>query len=213
MGIEVASFFDLTQPVRNHMPFYPGDPEPRLQPTAGIAAPWRVSELHLGTHTGTHIDAPSHFFPNGKTIDEYPPARFILPGIVMPMLNLVEDEPLFWEASSLSPGSAVLIQTGWDRFWGTERYFRHPFLVPETAHSLVAAGVGLVGIDAPSVDSTVQGTSHAHEILLGNDILIIENLVGLDQLKPQTLYQFSFLPLLLPGLDGSPVRAVAWENE
>jgi len=200
------------------MPVYPGDPEPRLQPGAGIAAPWKVSELHLGTHTGTHIDAPAHFFPNGKTIDDYSPARFVLPGLVTPWLDLAEDEPVRWEKLAdvlavLPKGSAVLIQTGWDRFWGTERYFRHPFLAPETAKGLVAAGVSVVGIDAPNVDSTVQGTSHAHEILLGNDVLIVENLARLGQLKPGRLYQFSFLPLRLSGLDGSPVRAVAWEAE
>src|SRR6185436_17340265 len=187
--------FDLTQPIRNHMPVYPGDPEPRLQPAEGLTAPWRVSELHLGTHTGTHIDAPAHFFPQGKTIDQYAPDRFVLPGMVTPRFDLADDEPAFWEASSLSPGSAVLIQTGWDRFWGTERYFRHPFLSPAMAQRLVDAGVGLVGIDAPSVDSSVQPTSHAHEILLGNDVLIVENLKGLAQLKPHVLYPCSFLPL------------------
>jgi arylformamidase len=213
VGIAVAHFFDLTQPIRNRMPIYPGDPEPRLQPAAGLTDPWQVSELHLGTHTGTHIDAPAHFFPTGKTIDQYSPARFVLPGMVTPRFSLADDQPMFWEASSLSPGSAVLIQTGWDRFWGTERYFSHPFLSLKLAQSLVDAGVKLVGIDAPNVDSTVQGTSHAHEILLGNDVLIVENLKGLAQLTPHVLYQCSFLPLLLYGLDGSPVRAVAWENE
>ena len=68
-----------------------------------------------------------------------------------------------------------------------------------------------MGIDAPNVDSTTQGTSHAHEILLGKDVLIVENLARLIQLKAGSLYQFSFLPLMLSGLDGSPVRAVAWE--
>ena len=198
------------------MPVYPGDPEPRLQPAEGIPAPWRVSELRLGTHTGTHIDAPAHFFPNGKTIDDYPPARFVLPGIVTLRLDLAEDELIHVERladdlSVLPKGGAVLIQTGWDKFWGTERYFRHPFLTSEIAKSLAIADVGLVGIDAPNVDSTVQGTSHAHEILLGNDVLIVENLTGLPQLKPQVLYQCSFLPLRLSGLDGSPIRAIAWE--
>lgn len=205
--------FDLTQPIHNRMPVYPGDPEPHLQLAEGLTAPWRVSELHLGTHTGTHIDAPAHFFPNGKTIDQYSPARFVLPGMTMPVLNLVEDEPVRFVAdlAILPKGGVVLIQTGWDRFWGTEHYFRHPFLSSEMAQRLVDAGVGLVGIDAPNVDSTVQHTSHAHEILLGNDVLIVENLTGLAQLKPHVLYQCSFLPLLLSGLDGSPVRAVAWE--
>jgi kynurenine formamidase len=70
--------------------------------------------------------------------------------------------------------------------------------------------VSLVGIDALNVDSTHQGTTHVHELFLGGDILIVENLRRLDQLQPGRVYQFAFLPLLLPGLDGSPVRAVAW---
>ena len=56
-------FFDLSQPVEPGMSFYPGDPQPGIQPAATIAAPWRVTELHLGTHTGTHIDSASHYIP------------------------------------------------------------------------------------------------------------------------------------------------------
>jgi kynurenine formamidase len=72
--------------------------------------------------------------------------------------------------------------------------------------------VGLIAIDALNPDSTVQETSLVHEILLGNDILIVENLTGLAQLQAGRIYQFSFTPLLLRALDGSPVRAVAWES-
>ena len=77
---------------------------------------------------------------------------------------------------------------------------------------MAQTGASLIGIDALSVDSTVQETSHAHVALLGADILIVENLTGLHQLKPRTVYQFSFLPLLLAEVDGAPVRAVAWES-
>ena len=207
-------FYDLSQPVQNGMPFYPGDPEPRIQPTAG-APPWRVSEMHLGTHTGTHIDAPSHFLPDGKTIDQYPLDRFLLAGVVAPV-TLGEDEPIEWDLltgslTGLPFGGALLVQTGWDRFWGTDRYFRHPFLSHDSASRLADSGVNLIGIDALNVDSTLPGTSHAHAALLGGDILIVENLAGLAQLRPGTLYRCSFLPLRLSGLDGSPVRAVAWE--
>jgi arylformamidase len=69
-----------------------------------------------------------------------------------------------------------------------------------------------LGIDALNVDSTVQGTSHVHEILLTEDILIVENLARLSQLETMKPYQFSFLPLLISGSDGSPIRAVAWET-
>jgi kynurenine formamidase len=207
----VLTFYDLSHRIENEMTFYPGDPEPRIRPVE-MAPPWRVTELHLGTHTGTHVDAASHFIPNGKTIDQSPLARFILPGIVVPATQQ-DDEPIGPEAfgANLLRGGALIIRTGWDRFWKTERYQRHPFLSPEAARRIADAGVGLVGIDALNVDSTAQGTSHAHEILLGSDILIVENLARLDQLTPGTRYQFSFLPLHLSGLDGSPVRAMARE--
>ena len=75
---------------------------------------------------------------------------------------------------------------------------------------LIKARASLVGIDALNVDSTVQSTTHAHHSLLGNDILIVENLTHLDKLEPGRIYQFSFLPMNFSGLDGSPIRAVAW---
>ncbi len=164
----------------------------------------------------THVDAASHFYPEGKTIDQYSLGRFILPGIVVTALNLEDDEPIgpecLAEALSLLPkGGAIAIRTDWDRYWKTDRYRRHPHLTSEVANDLVAAGVGLTAIDALNPDSTVQQTSHVHETLLGNDILIVENLTGLAQLQPGTIYQFSFVPLLLRALDGSPVRAAAWD--
>lgn len=213
----MQEIFDLSQCVENGMTFFPGDPQPCINLADAAGAPWRVSELHLGTHTGTHIDAASHFFPEGKTIDQYPVERFVLPGLVVAALDLHDDQSIGVEllanALSLLPkGGGVIVRTDWDRFWGMGRYMRHPYLTPEAAERLVAAGAGLVGIDALNVDSTVQQTIHAHETLLGNDILIVENLTRLVQLRLDTIYHFSFLPLLLPGLDGSPVRAVAWET-
>jgi len=212
----MSKLFDLSHRVENGMTFFPGDPQPRIKPADAASVPWRVSELHLGTHTGTHVDAASHFFPEGKTIDQYPVERFVLPGLVVAALDLHDDQPIGVEllanALSLLPkGGGVIVRTDWDRFWGTEHYMRHPYLTSEATEGLVAAGAGLVGIDALNVDSTVQETIHAHETLLGNDILIVENLTRLALLRLGTVYRFSFLPLLLSGLDGAPVRAVAWE--
>ena len=107
---------------------------------------------------------------------------------------------------------ALLIQTGWDRHWKTDRYLRHPYLTRKATQFLVDTGVSIIGIDALNVDSTVQETDHAHAALLGNDILIVENLTRLHQLSPGVVYQCSFLPLPLSELDGSPVRAISWRN-
>ena len=210
----MVEYIDLSHLLENGMTFFPGDPEPHIRP-ADATPPWRVTQLSIGTHLGTHIDAASHFVPHGKTISEYAPARFLVSGIVIPVLHRREDEAIGPEAVSeyladLPRGGAVLISMGWDQYWKTERYLRHPYLARETAQLLVESGASIVGIDALNLDSTVQGTDHAHAALLGNDVLIVENLTRLEQLVPGTPYQCSFLPLALSGLDGSPIRAIAW---
>jgi arylformamidase len=208
------AYIDLSHPLENGMTYFPGDPEPRITP-ANAASPWRVTQLSIGTHTGTHIDAASHFISHGKTIGDYPPERFLLPGIVVPVLGRSDDELISPDAfadylTTFPSGGALLIHTGWDQHWKSGRYLRHPYLSREAAQLLVHNDVSIVGIDALNVDSTVQGTDHAHAILLGNDVLIVENLTRLDQLVAGVTYQFSFLPLALSGLDGSPIRAIAW---
>src|SRR5690349_6460065 len=126
-------YFDLSHSMENGMTFFPGDPEPRFVAAAMVPPPWRVTELHIGTHTGTHIDAPAHFLPHGKTIDQYPPERFFVPGIVVPALQYSGDEAIGQDVFAaylpiLPTRGAVLIRTGWDRYWGNEHYMRHPYL-------------------------------------------------------------------------------------
>lgn len=210
------AFYDLSHPIEDGMSYFPGDPEPRVAPAAQSLPPWQVSDLVLGSHTGTHIDAPCHYIPGGKSIDQYPPGRFIVAGIVIPVPDLAVDQAIGEDrlADSLPhipKGGAVLIQTDWDRYWKTGQYEAHPFLSRAAAQALQAARISLLGIDALNVDSTPQGVSDVHEVLLGADVLIVENLKGLSQLEPLRLYRFSFLPLPITGSDGSPVRAVAWE--
>lgn len=210
-------YYDLSQTIENRMTVFPGDPEPEISPASGVSLPWRVTDLHIGTHTGTHIDAASHYIRDGRTIDAYEIYRFILPGVVIPVEGLspdqmVETHQIEEYVKVIPEGGAILIRTNWDMHWGQELYLRHPYLSPETAERLASAGIGLLGIDALNVDSTAQETQAVHDILLGKDILIVENLRGLGQLKPGEIYQFSFLPLALRGLDGSPIRAVAWRD-
>ncbi len=197
------------------MMFFPGDPEPQIKGPSDEQGSWRVSELRIGTHTGTHVDAASHYFPDGKTLDQYPLERFLVPAVVAVTIGLGENSAIDRTAlsgslSRIPKGGGLLIRTDWDAYWGTESYMRHPYVSPEAAEAIVASGVRLVGIDTLNVDSTVDGSHRAHETLLGNDCLIVENLRGLAQLQESVVYQLSVLPLLLQGLDGSPVRAVAW---
>jgi kynurenine formamidase len=205
---------DLSHTIADGMPVFPGDPEAELKP-AGLEGPWRVLHLTLGTHTGTHIDAASHYVAGGRTIDDYPLERFVLEGRVV-HLGAAADEPIEWAALAAQlpadglAGTAVLLHTGWDRFWAEPGAERHPYLSSEAAGRLVEAGVGLVGTDALNVDATAAGTEHAHAALLGADVLIVENLTCLDRLEAGRPYRCAFVPLRIDGGDGSPIRAFAW---
>ena len=140
-----------------------------------------------------------------------------MPGVVVALPGLADDQPITWEMvepglARLPAGGAVVLFTGWDRHFRDGRCLRHPYLAAETAGGLADAGAGIVGIDAMNPDSSLQGTTHVHETLLGRGVLLVENLTGLERLEPGRLYRFAFLPLRLTGLDGSPVRAIAWEE-
>lgn len=213
----MPEFFDLTQPLGSGAPVFPGDPPVRIEPWPG-AEPWRVSDLRFGSHTGTHMDAPRHVFPTGATIDAFSPDRWIGTAIVVPVPNATADTPfgpavLELLPSGLAPGWFALLATGWDRYWGTADHFRHPYPSADLATALLAAGAGLIGIDAASVDSSVSGGDASHRVLLGAGIPVVEHLRGLDRLRPWTACRALFAPLPLVGADGSPVRAVAWEEQ
>jgi kynurenine formamidase len=208
--------YDLSQTIANGMTCIPGDPEPRLTPWP-LDPPWRVSALYLGSHCGTHLDAPQHIGA-GASIDALPLDRLIGRGAVIDVSgrqagdrigphDLLAAEPL------LRQGAWPILRTGWSRYWNTPAYFAHPSLDPELARLFVAWKVGLVAMDMLNPDDTASSASIVHEILLGAGTLIVENLTGLDRLTPGVLYTVAFLPLKLADGDGSPVRAVAWDKE
>ncbi len=210
------TLIDLSHPLRTGMPIFPQDPEVVLEP-AGALAPWRVTRLGLGTHSGTHIDAASHYVPEGTTIDRYPLERFVLPAYVAPVRTAAGEE-VHWPSLRASlpadlQGMGVLLYTGWDRYGGDDEAVAHPYLGEDAAAGLVSGGVTLVGTDALNIDATAGGTTHAHAALLGADVLVVENLTGLGALTPGRPYTCAFVPLRLEGADGSPVRAYAFAGD
>jgi arylformamidase len=208
----VSRLLDLSRRLETGMPVFPGDPPVELAP-AGAAPPWQVTRLLLGTHSGTHIDAASHYVPEGRTIDEYPLERFVLDCQVV-HLDAGAEAAISWDdiATQLPgdlSGTGVLLHTGWERFWGTAEAERHPSLSEDAASRLAASGVTLVGTDALNVDATARPTVFAHAALLGADVLVVENLTGLDALEAGRPYRCAFVPLNVAGGDGSPIRAYA----
>ncbi|MFD0272301.1 cyclase family protein [Kitasatospora sp. NPDC127111] len=155
-----ATLVDLTHQVTTAMPVYPGDPAVVLEPalttaTAGV----NVLALHLGSQSGTHVDAPYHVDVTWPTLDGLPLERFTGPAVVADLRGLeprTEVTPglLAPALEQAGPGTVLLLATGWARHWGTDAYLAHPSLTADAAEAIVAAGVRTVGVDALSVDPT-----------------------------------------------------------
>lgn len=156
------TLIDLTHPVTTGMPVYPGDPAVELRPaltTAGAGV--NVLALHLGSQSGTHVDAPYHVDVTWPTLDGLPLGLFTGPAVVADLRGLAPRSAV--TAGLLAPalaacteGSVLLLATGWPRYWGTDHYLAHPYLTPAAAEAIVAAGVRTVGVDALSVDRTPE---------------------------------------------------------
>ncbi len=224
MGAEpgaVSGIVDLSHPVEDGMPVYPGDPVVRIRPATTIAEHgYAVLHVQMGSQSGTHVDAPFHFLEDGARIDQLPLELFLGPAVVADVRGKGPREPITWAdlapvADRLTPGRMLLLHTGWAARWGTEDYLAHPFLGGEAAERVVAAGIRTVGIDALSLDETVldgepAGSFAAHLAVLGAGGVIVENLRGLEQVRSAQPV-VSVLPLRLAGADGAPVRAVAFD--
>ncbi|WP_269433630.1 cyclase family protein [Nonomuraea sp. SBT364] len=214
--VEPVELVDLSVPVVTGMPVYPGDPEVALTPALTTGRDGvNVLRLHLGSQSGTHVDAPYHVDDSLPRLGALPLERFAGPAAVVDARGLGPRAPITPERFAALPGGAaiVLVATGWSAHWGSEAYLAHPYLTEEAAALLVAAGVRTVGIDALSVDPTPAADFPAHRVLCGAHAVVAENLTGLDRLLEAQAagraIEVWLMPIRLDGADGAPVRAVA----
>jgi arylformamidase len=197
-------YVDLSVPINEQTPIYPGDPEVKISPAGVLANDGYCDHyISMGTHVGTHIDAPMHMLEGGKSVDQIPLGQFIGSG------RVVEVTAGNFEAvkeAGVQAGDVVLFCTGMSDKYHDKDYFEdYAAMSEEVARYLVEAKVKMVGVDTCSVDN--QEGFPIHKILLGGDVLIIENLTNLRQLadKECTIYA---LPIKLQ-TDGSPARVIA----
>ena len=203
---------DLTHPITADCPVYPGSPAPRLTPAATLEHDgYRETLLTIGSHTGTHMDAPRHLLPRGVALDALPPDRFCGSAAVADVTGLTAVTPDFLRALEprLRQAEFLLLRSGYDQYWGTERYFddAYPVLTEEAARYLLTFSLKGVGVDSLSVDR-LAGDLPIHRILLGGGLVLVENL-QLSPLAGTDTVQFFAFPLSYANADGAPVRAVA----
>ena len=207
---------DLSHPVRDGMMVYPGDPEVAIGPALssdvhGVA----VSRIDMGSHTGTHVDAPVHTVPGGRTMADVSLDELVGEALVVRVPGASEGQPYGWDDFVVDGGMPesvpplVIIDTGWAQWFGTERALRHPFVTADAAGELMRRGMRALAVDTLSPDPTVgsDGRFPVHDVVLGGDGLIVENVCALEDLPSRV--RVGFFPLRLEG-DGAPVRAVAF---
>jgi arylformamidase len=205
----MTRLIDVTVPLSTQLPVFPGDPLVLVEATDRIAdgAACNLTRLVLGTHAGTHVDAPFHFEPDGDTVDHLPLEVLMGRARVVEVGTRGPVDGAFLAALDLHGVTRLLLKTpasGQLRRGLLPADFAH--LTPEAASGLVAAGVRLVGIDSPSVERSGGAGFIVHHTLLRAGVIIVENL-DLSNVTPGE-YDLACLPLLVAGADGAPARVV-----
>jgi arylformamidase len=204
---------DVSIPIRAAMTVYRGNPAVRIRPVKTLRNDSvNVSELCLGTHTGTHVDAPSHFIKGAKGIDRVDLERFIGPAWVADLRRVRGGIGAADLGGARIPRGTrrVLLRTSNSRWWHPARPFRTDFvyLAPDGADWMVDHGVDLVGIDYLSIEGFRVEGAPTHHRLLGAGIPILE---GLDLFKVHPgRWQMAAMPLRIEDGDAGLTRAVLW---
>jgi kynurenine formamidase len=194
------------------MTVYPNTLKPSFDPSNTIEKDgFAELSITMATHTGTHIDAPCHLIKGEKALSDFPLYKFIGKGIV---IDCSEKEIISLELirsceNDINEVDFVLFRSGWSRKWEEDDYFgKFPVLTAEAANWLSEFDLKAVGFDYVSVDAMDAYELPNHRILLSKEILIIENLTGLEKL-PDSKFDFYAIPIKIENADGSPVRAFA----
>ncbi len=208
---------DLTHTISEDMPVYPGDNAPRIIRFYNHNKDgFQELELALSTHTGTHIDCPLHFFEGEASTESMSVNSFFGTAVVINCFGLKGEIPLSEiekHRNRLEDTDFLLFNTGYDKWWGLEKYFNEfPSLSENAANYLLSFKLKGIGFDTISADHIASENFPIHNLLLKNNVVIIENLTGLSNLPGHDFY-FSCFPLKIVGGDGSPVRAVAYVPE
>jgi kynurenine formamidase len=208
---------DLSWPLYPGISKIPQAPDVEFRPVQEIARgdSSNITQVTMASHIGTHIDAPVHFIPGAKTIDQVPLERFTGPAVTISLAKGAT-EPIHVadvEGQEIREGDIVFLHTGWSGKFGRPEYDHHPYLTPELAVYLVGKGVKMVGVDCVNVEMPIADrppdySRPIHHTLLGHEVLIIENLTNLDQIAGQPTRVFAF-PLKYRGGDGAQARVVA----
>lgn len=202
---------DLTIKISPRTLVFPGSPQPSFIAWSTFAAHGYDSEVvHMSTHTGTHMDAPSHFAKGMPAIDKIAAGRFVSSAVLIKIAKKAGESISRDELSKeeIKKGDSVVIATGWEKHYGRHYMSKNPGLSKGAAEYLVEKRANAVAIDGPSIDPGYDEKFTAHNILLPAGVLVVENLCNLYKIREKR-FTLVVAPLKLANATGSPVRALA----
>lgn len=202
---------DISVPITSSMVVWPSDPAVNLIPTPHLARDKshtvRMTKIEMGSHTGTHIDAPWHMVEGARCLNEIPLETLVGPASVFEIDDGPSIQRVSLEKFNFDGIQRVLFKTENSQHWNDgDFYEQFVYLDPEAAVLLVERGVKLVGIDYLSIDQFKSENHPSHFVLLGQNVVIIEGL-NLSGVKPGK-YHMTALPLNLQDVDGAPTRVI-----
>jgi arylformamidase len=216
----MAEIIDLTYNINEDMITYPTPWHPKVE----IERLGKIEEVGrntrkiiIGTHTGTHIDAPLHFIENGNSIEKIPLTKLIGEVTIVDFSSMKCNHSISKEDISQIPFSKkILFKFGWEGKWNNmEFYENHPYFSKEAANLLVSKGVELIGYDTPSPDSSLKNNneidSPIHKIFLKNDIILLEYVANLSKIDDFNNWTIVVAPMKIEGSDGSPSRVFIYK--
>jgi kynurenine formamidase len=214
-----SKLIDLSHTVEDGMITYKGLPAPIICDYLSREASrehyadgteFHIGKIELVANTGTYVDSPFHRFANGIDLSELPLESLAnLPGIVVRATDVGRAVTAEAFRGLDLKGKAVLVHTGWARYWRTEQYFDgHTFLTGDAAAYLGEAGASFVGIDSYNIDDTEDGSRPVHTQLLRANIPVCEHMCNLESL-PDDRFRFHAVPVKVKAFGTFPVRAYA----
>ena len=226
-----STIVDLSQAVSPRMPLWPGDPPPEFTDWATIARDgYYLRRFSLSEHAGTHLTAPASFYPDGRTVDQYPAQELVKPAVVIdvrqqchanPDYALTPDDVTAWESLNgpVPPDSIALLLTGWAERWNNPAAYlgtdangglHFPGFGPNAAALLVnERGVAGLGTDTAGIEPGIDATFAVSKLVLAQPRIVLENLANLHQLPPTGAVIVIGL-LRLTGGSGSPAAVTAF---
>ncbi len=213
----VKEMVDLSYPIDANTPIYPGDPTPRVASLTTIESHgYNMVEMHVGSHVGSHVDAPFHTWSQGNPIDHIGLQHFFGPLVIIACMSKHPGEAIALQdvkayEAQIQENTILVFRTDWDKQWGKDDFFRHPYVLPEVVSYFLGKGVKTFGIDAINIDSPENGSFPVHLLVAQNNGVIIENLCGLEAMNQEKggVWYLAAFPLKVAGADGAPCRAVA----